>query len=128
ALERARLSWLREPIAGFLRDLEGQGFKRETLVAYANRLLRLGELAAQRGIEEVQRLPEMIEPVVASISGEEPHRERYRALLSRFLRHLVATNTISAPEPVTRSADPHAAIVEDYAAFLRDERGLSDLQ
>lgn len=128
ALQRARRSWLREPIRSFLCDLVDAGYKRSSLTTYANWFLRLGEFAEQRGIQEVQRLPELIEPLVDSIVCEEKQRKKWRSALKWFVRHAIPANDAAVPAAALLSRSPHPGVVSTYVAFLREYRGLCEMR
>ena len=88
---------------------------------YANRLLTFGEYVQQRDACDVAELPRWVEPFLQQL-GLPPRRIRnWHSTLNRFLRDLVRQRAILAPTPPPPC--PHLHLVEDYALFLREQRG-----
>jgi integrase/recombinase XerD len=125
ALDRWRRSWLKDPIGAFLCDLERKGYKRSSLAGYANWALHLAEFAEQRGVHEIDRLPELIEQLMAGMNVRERGLKMRRALLHHFVRHLLPEITITASKAAPVS---HGPVVLEYAAFLRNARGLCEMR
>ena len=97
-LERADRSWLREPIDAVLRILADEGYKRSSLTTYANWFLRLAEFGDQQGIQEIHRLPELIEPLVMSIVAREKQLKKWRSALNWFVRQVIPESTVPIPK------------------------------
>ena len=120
-IERVRHPWLKDRISDYFRSLAAQKYRRSTLALYANRLLTFGEYVQQRDACDVAELPRWVEPFLQQL-GLPPRRIRnWRSTLNRFLRDLVRQRAILAPTPPPPC--PHLHLVEDYALFLREQRG-----
>lgn len=123
--ERVDRSWLREPIREFMNGRLAEGFKPSTLSFYLNCILRLGEFAAERGVQEQSRLNELIESVVNGAVQSERQRRKWRSVLYWFVP--LGIRGITRPPDMSPGAPPpHAEIVETYTTFLREYRGLCD--
>jgi integrase/recombinase XerD len=121
-IERARRSWLRPWISPYFDSLVDRKYRKSTLAVYANRLLSFGEFLEQRGACDIVDVRRWVEPFLQQ-RGLPAHRTRnWRSTLDRFVRDLVRQQAIPAPAsppPVC----PHIELVEDYACFLREQRG-----
>jgi integrase/recombinase XerD len=122
--ERVDRSWLKEPIREFINRRLAEGFKPSTLSFYLNCILRLGDFAAERGVQEPSRLNELIESAVNSAVQSERQRRKWRSVLYWFVP--LGIRGITRPPDPTPETPPHAEIVETYATFLREYRGLCD--
>lgn len=113
-----RHPWLRDRVTEFLTGLAAQGFLRPSLQDFARRLRAFGEFAERHGVTGPAQLADHVEPFVRPI--DRPRKRRaWGSFLHRFVRFVVPEPTVPA-----LSLDPHAQLVEGYAAFLREHRGL----
>jgi site-specific recombinase XerD len=122
ALERIRQLWLREQVSNFLRGLAAQGFKLQTMRAYAHQLGGFAEFVERRGIGEPAQLACQVQSFVRSISPPKKQKQ-WRSFLLRFA-HAGVSQSVTPIESSPNMPDPQARLVEDYAAFLREHRGL----
>lgn len=122
-IERGRRSWLKDWISTYFRWLTDQKYHRRTLASYANRLLSFGEFLQRHGVCDIAALPHWVEPFLQQ-RGLPAHRtQHWRSTLNRFVFDLVRQGVIPAPAPPP-STCPHFELVEDYARFLREQRGV----
>jgi site-specific recombinase XerD len=121
--ERARRSWLREPISHYFEGLIAQKFKRSSLTSYANRLLSFGEFLERQGVQEITHLPRWIDAFLQSRSFPAARAANWRSSLNRFVRYLIQENVIPALAPASPTY-PHAELVEAYGQFLLEHRGV----
>lgn len=128
ALQRVRRSWLREQIDSCLRNLFDAGYKQSSLNTHANWFLCLAEFAEQRNILDVQRLPELIEPLVSGVVARETQLKKWRSALTWFVRHAAPGSLPAISKPTPLSMCPHADVIETYVEFLRDYRGLCEMR
>ena len=121
-IERARRSWLRPWISPYFDSLVDRKYRKSTLAVYANRLLSFGEFLEQRGACDIVDVRRWVEPFLQQ-RGLPAHRTRnWRSTLDRFVRDLVRQQAIPAPASLPPVC-PHIELVEDYACFLREQRG-----
>jgi site-specific recombinase XerD len=117
-----RQTWLKDSITEFLTGTAAQGYKRQSLQDYARRLRGFGEFAERHGINEPAQLADQIESFVRPI--HQPRKRRaWRNFLRRFARFALPQLIASVPPPA-EPLDPRAQLVEEYALFLREHRGL----
>lgn len=116
-----RQTWLKDRVTEFLTGLAAQGYRRQPLQDFARRLRAFGEFAERHGVGEPAQLAGHIESFVRPI-----RRPRTRKAWHTFL-HRFACFAVPRPPTPTLPApplDPRAQLVEGYAAFLREHRGL----
>jgi integrase/recombinase XerD len=122
AVARAHRSWLRDIIDDFLDHLSTQRFNRSTLLLHCYRLLTFGEFTSAQGVCQVAALPQWIDPFVAQIHAQEPHRHDTRLALRRFIRFLQEKKVL--PDSEHRPPAPQIQLIDDYLCYLRERRGL----
>ena len=116
-----RQPWLKDRVTEFQTGLAAQGYKRQSLQAFARRLRAFGKYVERHGVNEPAHLAGHIESFVRSIRQSRT-RKAWHTFLHRFAR-------FAAPQPLTPTLpapplDPRAHLVEGYTAFLREHRGL----
>jgi integrase/recombinase XerD len=122
-IERARHSWLRQVIDGFLADLAAQRYSKGSLRFHCSRLLALSEFMAGKGVREVNQLPQWVGPFVAQAHITDYSCRKWQLLFARFISYLQQNKFIPPPASPTPSAT--TLLVDDYIQYLRDLRGLS---
>jgi site-specific recombinase XerD len=121
-LARIQQTWLKDRITEFLADLAPQGFKVQTMRIYDRQLRRFGEFIERQGVREPTRLLDQIESFVQPICPPKMQRQ-WRAFLTRFAQFAVPQSIVQA-DPPADALNPQEQLVEEYAAFLHEHRGL----
>jgi site-specific recombinase XerD len=117
-----RQTWLKDGVTEFLIGFVGQGFKRPSLQDFARRLRAFGEFAERHGVNDPAQLDDHVEPFVRPI-----HQPRKRRAWRNFLHQFARFAGAPPAEPARSEAgalDRRTQLVEEYAAFLREHRGL----
>lgn len=117
-----RRSWLREVIDSYLAPFAARNYTRGTLEYNARLLLAFSDFVARQGVNDIARLPEWIDPFVATMSKVQIYRRKRRSKLLRFIAFLRQQKLIP-PAPVPEPS-LGAELVEDYLRSLRELRGL----
>jgi integrase/recombinase XerD len=121
-LRRIRRCWLREWIDGYVSDLVGLGYRRSSLKVLTHHLIWFANFVGRRGCRDVGRLPEWVEPFVATLKPcSQP--KTWRSTIACFIRFLIRKGAVSPP-PEAPAAHPHVAVIEAYLVFTRDHRGV----
>jgi integrase/recombinase XerD len=120
-LARIQQTWLKDRITEYLIGLAAQGFKIQTMRAYAHQLRGFGEYVERRGVREPTQLACQIESFVHPITPLKKQKQ-WRLFLTRFA-HFAVPRLLPVERPPD-ALDLPAQLVEEYAAFLRDHRGL----
>jgi site-specific recombinase XerD len=114
-------TWLRNRITEFLAGLAEQGFKIETMRAYARVLRCFGVFVERHGVREPAQLVYHVEPFVQPLSPVKKQK-LWRYFLTQFA-HFAVPRPVPTRPPLD-SLDPQARLVEEYTTFLRDHVGL----
>jgi site-specific recombinase XerD len=120
--------WLLLHHEQFLRKLADQGYTRGTLRAYGAAASLLCQEVSQRGLRQGQLVGKALVKVRAAIfDGLHPTRHTYkRFCLNRFIDHLVEAGVATLPKPQPKAPTALDRLREEYEAYLRNQRGLSE--
>src|SRR5947208_2171287 len=88
AFARIQQTWLKDRITDFLTGLAAQGFKIQTMRAYAHQLRGFGESVESRGVREPKQLACQVESFVQPIRPPKKQRQ-WRSFLTRFANFAV---------------------------------------
>jgi integrase/recombinase XerD len=120
--------WLQGHRRWFLQGLSDQGYARDALRSYdraivyfcaaiENRRLGAGDLEAK----QVVRLRS------AALQGVRPSEQTNTSFcLNRFIDHLVEVGVATLPKPPAKAPTALDRLREEYEAYLRHQRGLSE--
>lgn len=119
--------WLVVHRAQFLRKLADQGYTRGTLGAYGMAASLLCKEVSRRGIRQGRLVDQTLVKVRAAIFDSLHPRFKYkRFCLDRFIDHLVEAGVATLPKRPPKAPTPLDRLREDYEAYLRNQRGLSE--
>jgi integrase/recombinase XerD len=121
-LARIQQTWLKDRITEFLTGLAAQGFKLQTMRIYERWLRRFAEFVESRGVRESIQLIDQVESFAQPKCPPKVQRQS-RSFLTRFA-HFAVPQPIAPVEFPAKAIDPQAKLIEEYATFLRDHRGL----
>lgn len=110
-----------------LAELAQAGYAGSTLVSHCRALVRLGRLAADQGLAPRDLTPERVAELMIERPVDWPRARQVHAVFAtrRFAAHLVERG-IAVPPPPTPEQAARAALREEYEAYLRHQRGLSE--
>jgi integrase/recombinase XerD len=115
--------WLLVHRAQFLKNLADQGYTRGTLAAYSAAASLLCKEVARRGIRHGRLVGQTLVKVRTGIFDGFPHRHFY---IDRFIDHLIEAGVAALPKPPPKAPTPLDRLSEEYEAYLRNQRGLSE--
>jgi len=120
--------WMDTHRREFLGRLAAQGYAPYTIRQYGRAAGRFCEQAETRGVGVESLDGTAIETLrKAVLSGTtESARTNTRFCLERFIDHLVDAGIASPPEPPVREPTAMDLLREEYGAYLRHQRGLSE--
>lgn len=112
--------------AGYRQELSGQGYSAWTAVSYLYSLARVSRWLAEQGLTAADLDAEHVERFLAERPGSrraEVQRRTPRGMMS-LLGHLRAQGVVPSPAALEGAAGD--AMVNEFAEFLRNERGLAE--
>jgi len=120
---RADRCWLSKYVSNYFSHLKAQGYRRATLSLYANRLLTFGEFLQQRDLREIAVLSEWVEPFLGQLGLNKRRTGGWRSTLHGFICHLIREGVVPSIT-ISDEADSDDTIIEEYAQFLQEHRGV----
>jgi integrase/recombinase XerD len=120
--------WLHPHRQRFVEDLRALGYKPWTLRRYEDIALRFCAAVEVRGLGVDDLDGSRIEQLhVAIVDATTAAAGTYmRFCLNRFINHLVAARVACLPEPPPKVPTALELLHQEYDAYLRNQRGLSD--
>jgi len=121
-------TWLQPHREGFLEGLAAQGYSQCSLRRYDQAIVSFCAVVERRGLgrgdltgRQINRLRETV------LDGFKPRvRTAMTFCFNRFIDHLVAAGVAQQPEPPRKVPTALDRLREEYDAYLRDQRGLSE--
>jgi integrase/recombinase XerD len=120
--------WLQPHRQRFVEDLRALGYKSWTLRRYEEVALRFCAAVEVRGLGADDLDGSQIEQLHAAVvdATTAAARTNIRFCLNRFINHLVAARVARLPEPPPKVPTALELLQQEYDAYLRNQRGLSD--
>lgn len=120
--------WLQPHRQRFVEDLRALGYKSWTLRRYEEVALRFCAAVDVRGLGVDDLDGSQIEQLHAAVvdATTAAARTNMRFCLNRFINHLVAARVARLPESPPKVPTALELLQQEYDAYLRNQRGLSD--
>jgi integrase/recombinase XerD len=120
--------WLGSHHQRFVEDLSASGYASCTLRRYGDVVLRFCAAVEARGLGANDLDGSQIEDIRATVLNTTAaiYRTNTRFCLNRFINHLVAAGVASLPEPPPKAPTALELLHQEYDAYLRNQRGLSE--
>jgi integrase/recombinase XerD len=119
-------SWLKESIEGCWGELTGRGYTRTRRCAYVRTWLMFGEFIATKGDCHLDHLHQWVEPFLAQLPIRKERISNYRSFLRALIRFLVRSGALPPlPPRPPRHVHSHAELLDVYAQFLAEHRGIT---
>ncbi len=120
--------WLRPHRQRFILDLSGLGYASDTLNRYGEVAHRFCVAVELRALGAQDLDGSQIEDLRAAVLDATAmiYRTNTRFCLNRFINHLVAAGVARLPEPPPKVPTALELLHQEYDAYLRNQRGLSD--
>jgi integrase/recombinase XerD len=120
--------WLQPHRQRFVEDLRALGYKPWTLRRYEEVALRFCAAVGVSGLGADDLNGSQIERLHAAVvdATTATARTNTRFCLNRFINHLVAARVAHLPEPPPKVPTALELLHQEYDAYLRNQRGLSD--
>jgi integrase/recombinase XerD len=112
----------------FLERLSAQGYAPDTIACYERTVRRFCEEMEQRGLG-IGNLDGPVMEVLreAVLSGTTQSARTYsKFCLRQFIDHLVGSGVVTLSEPPAKEPSALGRLGEEYAAYLRQQRALSE--
>jgi integrase/recombinase XerD len=120
--------WLQDHRKRFLQGLSDQGYARDTLRTYDRAIASFCTAIEKRGLgaDDLQA-KQVIWLRSAVLRGVRPGvRTNTSFCLNRFIDHLVEVGAATLPKPPPKAPTALDRLREEYEAYLRHQRGLSE--
>ena len=120
--------WLQPHRRRFIEDLSGLGYAPDTLNRYGEVAYRFCVAVEGRALGAHDLDGSQIEDLRATVIDATAaiYRTNARFCLNRFINHLVAAGVARLPEPPLKVLTLLELLHQEYEAYLRNQRGLSD--
>lgn len=122
------VGWLRSHRQRFVEDLSASGYAPCTLRRYEDVALRFCAAVEARGLDANDLNGSQTEDLRATVlaTTATTYRTSARFCLNRFINYLVASGVARLPEPPLKVPTALELLHQEYDAYLRNQRGLSD--
>jgi integrase/recombinase XerD len=120
--------WLQSHRGRFLQGLCDQGYARDTLRSYDRAIVYFCAAVEKCGLGAGDLKPKQVVRLRSAVlRGVRPSvRANMRFCLDRFIDHLAEVGVAILPKPPQRTVTALDRLREDYEAYLRHQRGLSE--
>lgn len=122
------VGWLRAHRQRFLEDLSALGYSPGRVRCYGNAVLRFCEEVEVRGLDATDFGVSQPADICAAVLDMTAAKKRAstRFCLKRFINHLAAAGVATLPVPPPKVPTALERLHQEYEAYLRDQRALSD--